>query len=97
MWLPVSCSGPEISHETEVPDHEHCLFNDMRTSKRNANEQYRSTPTIHSAQLPLTWGQIYQRARDIYFSRGGTEGMTLNDWLQAEQELQAGNNPFFTD
>lgn len=54
---------------------------------RKANERYQTAPPIHSPQPPFTWQQIYQRARDIYFARGGVEGMTLNDWLLAEQEL----------
>jgi hypothetical protein len=60
----------------------------MRTSKRKASEQYEIAPPIHSPQLPLTWQQIYQCARDIYFARGGVEGMTLHDWRLAEQELR---------
>jgi len=59
----------------------------MKTSKRKARERYQIAPAIHSPQLPLTWQQIYQRARDIYFARGGVKGMTLNDWLLAEQKL----------
>ena len=32
--------------------------------------------------------QICQRAREIYRARGGMMGMTLNDWLLAEQQLK---------
>jgi len=60
----------------------------MRTSIQEHDAQCQSAPAIHSPQLPLTWEQIYQRARDVYFARGGSEGRTSNDWLQAEQELK---------
>jgi hypothetical protein len=47
---------------------------------------------IPTAQLAPTLDQIRQRAHDIYVARGGTEGMGLNDWLQAEQELKHENH-----
>lgn len=59
----------------------------MRTSKRKANKPQEVAPLIHFPQLPLTWPQLYQRAREIYFARGGVEGMALKDWRLAEQEL----------
>ena len=62
-------------------------LDDMKTTKRKANERFEVAPPIHSPQLPLTWQQIHQRASDIYLARGGVEGMSLNDWLLAEQEL----------
>ncbi len=60
----------------------------MRTSKRKANEQYQSVPTIQAPRLPPTPEQIRQRAHEIYVAHGGAEGMALNDWLMAEQELK---------
>jgi len=64
----------------------------MSTSKQKANDLYQSIPLIPTAQLAPTVEQIHQRARDIYLARGGMEGMTLNDWLQAEQQLKNKNN-----
>lgn len=32
--------------------------------------------------------EIRQRAFEIYTARGGTHGYDLDDWLQAERELQ---------
>ncbi len=52
----------------------------MRASKQKANEQHQSAPT--------TLEQIQQRAHEIYVAHGGAEGMALNDWLMAEQELK---------
>ena len=43
---------------------------------------------MQTPKLPLTPEQIRQRARAIYAAHGGMEGMALNDWLRAEQELQ---------
>jgi hypothetical protein len=69
----------------------------MKTSKRKPVGQFQSAPAIHTPKLPPTPEQIRQRAREIYLARGGAAGRELEDWLQAEQELQAGKNPLFTD
>jgi hypothetical protein len=62
----------------------------MKTSasKPKFTEQYMSAPVIHSPQLPRNFERIRQRAQEIYRARGGMMGMTLNDWLEAEQELK---------
>ncbi len=60
----------------------------MRTSKHNSTEQYQSAPTLQTPKPPPTPEQIRQRARAIYAARGGMDGMALNDWLKAEQELK---------
>jgi hypothetical protein len=33
--------------------------------------------------------RIARRAHEIYTARGGTEGKALDDWLQAEREIDA--------
>jgi hypothetical protein len=33
--------------------------------------------------------RIARRAHQIYEARGGKDGRALNDWLQAEQEIDA--------
>ena len=43
---------------------------------------------MQTPRLSLTPEQIRQRAHAIYAARGGMEGMMLNDWLKAEQELK---------
>jgi len=45
-------------------------------------------PAIHTFQLPRNYEQIVRRAHEFYHARGGMAGMTLNDWLKAEQELK---------
>lgn len=58
------------------------------TSKPTFTEKYVSAPVIHTLQLPQDFEKIRQRAQAIYRARGGMMGMTLNDWLKAEQELK---------
>jgi hypothetical protein len=41
-------------------------------------------PTIHGPARE----DIERRAYALYLARGGTEGYAVEDWLQAEQELQ---------
>jgi hypothetical protein len=37
-----------------------------------------------------TQAEIARRAHEIHVARGGVHGCDLDDWLQAERELQAG-------
>jgi len=62
----------------------------MKTStfKPKSTGRYESAATIHTLQLPGNFEQIQKRAQKIYAARGGMMGMTLNDWLRAEQELK---------
>ena len=41
----------------------------------------------NSKDIPLE-ERIRQRAHEIYLKRGGQDGSELDDWLQAEQEIQ---------
>jgi hypothetical protein len=47
-----------------------------------------SATAIHTPQLPRQCEQIRKRAEAFYAARTGMIGMTLNDWLKAEQELK---------
>ena len=38
---------------------------------------------------PTRMARIAQRAHEIYERRGGFEGKDLDDWLQAEREIDA--------
>jgi hypothetical protein len=60
----------------------------MKTSKRKPAGQNQSVPAFQTPTLPPTPDQIRQRTRDIYIARGSLGKMTLNDWLEAEQELK---------
>jgi hypothetical protein len=45
--------------------------------------------TEPSHPLAVTKDVIAQRAYELYVARGGEDGHHLEDWLQAERELQA--------
>ena len=49
-------------------------------------------PPEKPVALPPTQAEIAKRAYEIYEARGGTHGCDLNDWLQAEHELQAASS-----
>jgi hypothetical protein len=38
---------------------------------------------------PSRMARIAQRAHEIYEARGGQEGKAIDDWLQAEREIDA--------
>ena len=63
-------------------------FNDMKTSNKKGSQRYQSAPSIQTPKLPPSEEQIRQRAHEIFAARGGADGMALDDWLQAEQELK---------
>ena len=60
----------------------------MKTRKQKPIGQFQRSSTI-TTKLPPTPDQIRQRAQEIYQARGGAAGRELDDWLQAERELQA--------
>ena len=45
-------------------------------------------PTAGQEQ-PSRLSRISQRAHEIYEARGGQDGRDLDDWLQAEREIDA--------
>lgn len=42
---------------------------------------------LHQRKSPARWHRIQQRAYEIAQARGLTPGAELNDWLQAEREI----------
>ena len=49
-----------------------------------------STPNPNqSGQKPSRLNRIARRAHEIYEARGGQDGRDLDDWLQAEREVDA--------
>jgi hypothetical protein len=46
-----------------------------------------STPRHHSNESRIS--RIARRAHEIYQARGGEHGKALEDWLQAEREIDA--------
>ena len=45
-------------------------------------------PRVSQPQ-PSRLSRISQRAHEIYEARGGQDGRDLDDWLQAEREIDA--------
>lgn len=49
------------------------------------------TPATTSARAPeIAFGQIAERAHQIYLQRGFGPGDAASDWLEAERQLKAG-------
>ena len=69
----------------------------MKTRKQKHIGKSQGASTIHTTKLPPTQEQIRQRAQEIHLAQGGAAGRELDDWLQAERELQAGQYPLFTN
>jgi hypothetical protein len=61
-----------------------------RESKKPVAKTGRQTSTRKRASPPPqpTREDIERRAYEIYLERSGTEGCEMEDWLQAERELQ---------
>lgn len=59
-------------------------------SKKPAAKTGRQTSTRKRAKPspPPTREDIEQRAYEIYLERSGSEGSEMEDWLEAERELQ---------
>jgi hypothetical protein len=58
-----------------------------RTSRKSNVLEMPQTDVSHSAS-EVTPDAIARRAYEIYMNRGGAEGHDIDDWLQAERELQ---------
>jgi DUF2934 family protein len=64
------------------------------TSKSNKSEALEHASPIQpraedtSANQALNHSEVRRRAYEIYLERGGLPGRQLEDWLQAEYELQ---------
>ena len=48
-----------------------------------------SDPKVTTQPQPSRLSRISQRAHEIYEARGGQDGRDLDDWLQAEREIDA--------
>jgi hypothetical protein len=46
-------------------------------------------PAVTNGRHQPTQDEIATRAYHLYLARGGTNGQALDDWLQAEREMQA--------
>ena len=58
--------------------------------KATRNDDIEAEVTSAEFGNPVTEGEIRQRAYEIYLERGEQPGCDLDDWLQAERELERG-------
>ena len=58
-----------------------------RDRDQPAAAPFNSTPRQHSTESRIS--RIARRAHEIYQARGGEHGKALEDWLQAEREIDA--------
>jgi hypothetical protein len=66
---------------------------DLKTNNQNTPRIiFLSEVTEEKGQNAPTWAEIRQRAFEIHLERGGVHGCELDDWLQAERELQGKYN-----
>lgn len=65
-----------------------------KTAKKKSPPSISETVVDQPGRTPArpTEDEIAARAYDIYLGRGGGEGNSVDDWLQAERELGAGSN-----
>ena len=61
--------------------------------KEKRNEHLGSHPENISATYELSLEEIRLRAYEIHLQRGGFPGNEVDDWLQAERELQPAAGP----
>ena len=54
-----------------------------------SNAAHATDPNRASQPQPSRLSRIAQRAHEIYDARGGQDGKDLDDWLQAEREIDA--------
>ncbi len=59
-----------------------------RTSKGKRQVMPTKSRKLDILRRPLTEEKIRRRAYEIWLARGGESGHELDDWLQAERELQ---------
>jgi hypothetical protein len=52
-----------------------------------ANERDTRPDAVHTEESRMN--RIARRAHEIYEARGGEQGRALEDWLQAEREIDA--------
>jgi hypothetical protein len=65
-------------------------FGRGRRAEATMSDANRTTERERSAEpQPTRLARIAQRAHEIYVARGGQQGKAMDDWLQAEREIDA--------
>ena len=63
----------------------------MSSPKTTRNADMEADVAFVENGIPVTEDEIRRRAFEIYLERGQHPGCDLDDWLQAERELQRGD------
>jgi Protein of unknown function (DUF2934) len=83
-------AGEADSHRRSVHNFHQEAAMPKRTAKDQVTKMVRhvfSPKKTHSPEWPSR-EVIERRAYELYLARGGANGSALEDWLQAERELQ---------
>ena len=60
--------------------------------KKNAKNATEARPVKPAGdRSTVTQEEIAQRAYELFLARGGEPGHDVEDWIEAERQLQAGN------
>jgi hypothetical protein len=59
------------------------------TAKKKSTGPEVAQPQEARAEYAPSREEVQQRAYEIHMERGGAHGQDIDDWLQAERELQA--------
>lgn len=60
----------------------------MPRAPKKSNVVKMPAPAARAPAFETTQDTIARRAYEIYLSRGGADGHDIDDWLDAERELQ---------
>jgi Protein of unknown function (DUF2934) len=82
-------SGPVVVKRNPLEGEKTVGSQDLKTNTQNTPRIiFRSDVLEEKGQNGPTSAEIRQRAFEIHLERGGVHGCELDDWLQAERELQ---------
>jgi Protein of unknown function (DUF2934) len=59
------------------------------TRRRRSREPASTSSEIRQEPTESRLSRIAKRAHEIYEARGGQDGKAIDDWLQAEREIDA--------
>jgi hypothetical protein len=61
-----------------------------KVDRRKSGKSAATVPQPAPVAVTVSESEIARRAFEVYCARGGQPGRALDDWLQAERELTAG-------
>jgi Protein of unknown function (DUF2934) len=67
------------------------------TPPRRRSTRASQPSSVAPAESPPSRDEVQKRAYERYLERGGSDGADLDDWLEAERELEAARGNRFAD